>query len=122
MPITLGKISGTCGRLLCCLNYEYSNYVEAAKQMTPVGSGVITPDGLGAVESVNLLSGKITVKLQDGKTKEFMRDEIEMVDADLNIKIDKRKNQILADEEDEPVSNADIKQLEDNRNSSTGNI
>ena len=90
--------------------------------MTPVGSGVITPDGLGAVESVNLLSGKITVKLQDGKTKEFMRDEVEMVDADLNIKIDKRKNQIIADEEDEPVSNADIKQLEDNRNSSTGNI
>ena len=51
-----------------------------------------------------------------------MRDEVEMVDADLNIKIDKRKNQIIADEEDEPVSNADIKQLEDNRNSSTGNI
>jgi hypothetical protein len=121
MPITLGKISGTCGRLLCCLNYEYANYVEAAKQMTPVGSGVITPDGLGAVESVNLLNGKITVKLQDGKNKEFMRDEVEMVDADVNIKIDKNKNKNYSTGE-EPVSNADIKELEDNRNSTTGDV
>ena len=49
MPITPGKISGTCGRLLCCLNYEYKNYLDAAKDMPPIGSGVMTPDGLGRV-------------------------------------------------------------------------
>ena len=45
MPIAPGKISGTCGRLLCCLNYEYSNYIEAAKDMPPLGSSVMTPEG-----------------------------------------------------------------------------
>lgn len=118
MPITPGKISGTCGRLLCCLNYEYANYVEEAKNMPPVGSGVLSPDGLGCVASVNFMSGKITVKLQDGKTKEFMHDEIEMVDADLNIEIDKPTSYNT----DDDVSSADIKQLEDDRNSSTGNV
>ena len=117
MPITPGKISGTCGRLLCCLNYEYSNYVEEARKMTPVGSGVITPDGLGCVSAVNFLNGKITVKLQDGKTKDFTRDDIEMVDADLNIKIDKPIHYT-----EEEYTSADIKQLEDDRNSSTGNV
>ncbi|MBQ2644972.1 stage 0 sporulation protein [bacterium] len=117
MPITPGKISGTCGRLLCCLDYEYANYVEEAKKMSPVGSGVITPDGLGIVASVNFLSEKITVKLQDGKTKEFTKDDIEMVDADLNIKLDNPINY-----ETDEYSSAEIKQLEDDRNSSTGNV
>jgi hypothetical protein len=67
------------------------------------------------------LNGKITVKLQDGKNKEFMRDEVEMVDADVNIKIDKNKNKNYSTGE-EPVSNADIKELEDNRNSTTGDV
>ena len=118
MPITPGKISGTCGRLLCCLNYEYSNYVEEARKMPPDGSGVITPDGLGCVASVNFLNEKITVKLQDGKTKDFAKDDIEMVDADLNIKIDKPVHY----GDDSEVSSADIRQLEDDRNSSTGNV
>jgi len=117
MPITPGKISGTCGRLLCCLNYEYENYVEAAKDMAPVGSGVMTPDGLGCVASVNFLNGKITVKLQDGKSHEYVQDQIEMVDADLNIEIDRPLSY-----GDDPVDDIDIRQLEDDKNSSTGNV
>lgn len=120
LPITPGKISGTCGRLLCCLNYEYSNYIEEAKKMPPIGCGVMTPDGLGCVSSVNFLSGKISVKLQDEKTKTFNQDEIEMIDADLNIKIDKPVRYSTPAEEE--ISTADIKQLEDDRNSSTGNV
>lgn len=116
MPITPGKISGTCGRLLCCLNYEYENYVEAAKDMAPVGSGVMTPDGLGCVAAVNFLNGKITVKLQDGKSHDYSQDQIEMIDADLNIEIDKPISY------EEAADDIDIKQLEDDRNSSTGNV
>lgn len=116
MPITPGKISGTCGRLLCCLNYEYENYVEAAKDMAPVGSGVMTPDGLGCVAAVNFLNGKITVKLQDGKSHDYMQNQIEMIDADLNIEIDKPISY------EETADDIDIKQLEDDRNSSTGNV
>ena len=118
MPITPGKISGTCGRLLCCLTYEYSNYIDAAKGMPPVGSSVMTPDGLGKVCYLQFLSGKVAVKMEDGKTKEFQKNDIEMVDADVNVEIDVPVMNTYTDDND----NIDIRQLEDDRNSSTGNV
>ena len=119
MPIAPGKISGTCGRLLCCLTYEYSNYIEAAKGMPPVGSSVMTTEGLGKVCYLQFMSGKVAVKMEDGKTKEFDKNDIEMVDADVNVEIDVPA---INNYTDEDSSNIDIKQLEDDRNSSTGNI
>lgn len=119
MPIAPGKISGTCGRLLCCLTYEYSNYIDAAKGMPPVGSAVMTTEGLGKVCYLQFMSGKVAVKLEDGKTKEFDKNDIEIVDADVNVEID---TPIINNYAEEDNSNIDIKQLEDDRNSSTGNI
>ena len=118
MPIAPGKISGTCGRLLCCLTYEYSNYIDAAKGMPPVGSSVMTPDGLGKVCYLQFLSGKVAVKMEDGKTKEFYKNDIEMVDADVNVEIDVPVINTYSTDD----NNIDIKQLEDDRNSSTGNV
>lgn len=120
MPIAPGKISGTCGRLLCCLTYEYSNYIEAAKGMPPIGSSVMTTEGLGKVCYLQFLSGKVAVKMEDGKTKEFDKNDIEMVDADVNVEIDIPAINTYVEEDDN--SNIDIKQLEDDKNSSTGNI
>lgn len=117
MPIAPGKISGTCGRLLCCLNYEYSNYIEAAKGMPPVGSSVMTPDGLGKVFALKCLNSSVAVKLEDGKVKDYTKNEIEMVDAEVNVEIDIPS--VVYPEETEGI---DIKQLEDDRNSSTGNV
>ena len=117
MPIAPGKISGTCGRLLCCLTYEYSNYFDSAKGMPPVGSSVMTPDGLGKVCYLQFMSGKVAVKMEDGKTKEFYKNDIEMVDADVNVEIDVPVMNTYTDD-----NNIDIKQLEDDRNSSTGNV
>lgn len=119
MPIAPGKISGTCGRLLCCLTYEYSNYIDAAKGMPPIGSSVMTTDGLGKVCYLQFMSGKVAVKLEDGKTKEFDKNDIEMVDADVNVEIDVP---VINNYAEEDTQNIDIKQLEDDRNSSTGNI
>ena len=118
MPIAPGKISGTCGRLLCCLTYEYSNYIDAAKGMPPIGSSVMTPDGLGRVCNLQFMSGKVSVKMEDGKTKEFAKTDIEMVDADVNVEIDIPVMNTYTDDTD----NIDIRQLEDDRNSSTGNV
>ena len=119
MQLSPSKISGTCGRLLCCLNYEYSNYLEMAKNTIPVGSGVMTPDGLGKVFASNLLTEKLSVKLEDGKTKDYKRDELEMFDGEVNIDIEIPKNQYKMEE---AVDIGDIKKLEDDRNSSTGNV
>ena len=117
MPIAPGKISGTCGRLLCCLNYEYSNYIEAAKDMPPVGSTVMTPDGLGKVFSLQFLNNNVTVKLEEGKMKAYPKIDIEMVDAEVNVEID-----IPIVNYPEETEGIDLKQLEDDKNSSTGNV
>lgn len=110
MPITPGKISGTCGRLLCCLDYEYKNYIDFAKHMPPIGSGVMSPDGLGKVCLLNFLSGKITVKLEDGKINEYKKEDIEMIDGEVNIEIE---GTTPPSYQEEPDYNIDIKQLED---------
>ena len=114
MPIAPGKISGTCGRLLCCLTYEYSNYIDAAKGMPPVGSSVMTPEGLGKVCYLQFLSGKVAVKMEDGKVKEFPKGDIEMVDADVNVEIEVPVMTTYSDDYDAGI---DIRQLEDDRNS-----
>jgi len=57
------KISGTCGRLMCCLKYENEAYQELTRNTPPVDSIVETPDGRGVVTSINLLRGKCTVRL-----------------------------------------------------------
>ena len=57
------KISGTCGRLMCCLKYEQNAYEDAAKRMPKVESFVQTPDGPGNVKSVDLLRETVKVGL-----------------------------------------------------------
>jgi cell fate regulator YaaT (PSP1 superfamily) len=122
MPITPSKISGTCGRLLCCLNYEYKNYIETAKKMVPIGSGVMTQDGVGRVCGLNILTNKISVKLSDGKIKEFPNGEVEMIDTDVNIEIDTNGSNFKYASMQQADEQVDIKQFEDDRNSSTGNL
>lgn len=56
------KISGTCGRLMCCLKYEQDSYEDLLKHTPKVGAIVKTADGKGVVEEVNLLTGKLRVK------------------------------------------------------------
>ena len=62
------KISGVCGRLMCCLKYENDYYSEVYKQMPKVGSKVHTADGEGTVESNDLIkqTARVKVMLKDG--------------------------------------------------------
>ena len=59
------KISGTCGRLMCCLKYEQNAYEDAAKRMPKNDSFVDTPDGIGNVTSIDLLREEVQVKLDN---------------------------------------------------------
>ena len=59
------KISGTCGRLMCCLKYEQDAYEDAVKRMPKNDSFVLTPDGPGNVGDVNLLKETVNVRLDD---------------------------------------------------------
>jgi len=58
------KISGTCGRLMCCLRYENEVYVEASKKCPKADACVMTPKGKGTVVEVNILCGKCKVRLE----------------------------------------------------------
>ncbi|MGN0476994.1 MAG: stage 0 sporulation family protein [Ruminococcus sp.] len=57
------KISGTCGRLMCCLKYEQEAYSDLIKHTPKVGTNVRTPEGKGTVVETALLTGKVKVKL-----------------------------------------------------------
>lgn len=57
------KISGTCGRLMCCLKYEQEAYTDLIKKTPKVGATVKTPEGKGTVVDTALLTGTIKVKL-----------------------------------------------------------
>ncbi len=63
LSLNSSKISGACGRLMCCLRYEYDSYL-AEKAITPeTGAEVMTPDGEGRVTDANPLTGIVKVKL-----------------------------------------------------------
>lgn len=65
------KISGLCGRLMCCLAYENEHYAETASLMPKINSEVITPNGKGVVVFNDLLKRQITVKLGDENQTEL---------------------------------------------------
>ena len=59
------KVSGACGRLMCCLRYEHETYEEAIKRTPPVNSTVKTADGVGTVIETRPLAEEIKVRLDD---------------------------------------------------------
>jgi len=65
LSLNSGKISGLCGRLMCCLQYEYSTYAEETAKTPPVDSVVKTANGVGFVTETNPLAGTIKVRLKD---------------------------------------------------------
>ena len=76
------KISGTCGRLMCCLKYEQEAYEELVKNVPKVDSFVQTPAGKGAVIDVNLLRGRVKVRIDDqydNPVKVFDASEVEVL-------------------------------------------
>ena len=77
LSLNPAKISGSCGRLMCCLAYEQPTY-EYLNRITPgVGSIVKTPEGVGAVVETNVISGTLRVRMDPPATgfKTFHKDE-----------------------------------------------
>ena len=64
LSLNPGKISGLCGRLMCCLSYENEYYAEAYKTMPKIGAKVSTPEGKGVVVSTNMLKMNVKVKIE----------------------------------------------------------
>jgi len=75
------KISGRCGRLKCCLRYEFDAYQSFERELPPVGSRVITARGQGRVLAQELLARKVVVEFDDHRRMVVARDEIVGVEA-----------------------------------------
>ena len=69
------KISGNCGRLMCCLKYEQEAYEEKLKRLPNIGAIVKTPEGQGEVDGVETLKEIVKVKIKDGEIYKFKRFE-----------------------------------------------
>ena len=88
------KISGTCGRLMCCLKYEQNAYTDLLKHTPKVGAIVKTPNGKGLVVENNLIAGTLKVKLDsapdDAAPTAFTVKDVRIL-KDGYIKMDKKE-------------------------------
>ena len=73
------KISGVCGRLMCCLKYEQDHYEQTRKRMPKVGKEVATPDGIGTVSDLNIVKETVFVRLTNGDTSEIKEFSLESI-------------------------------------------
>lgn len=105
LSLNPGKISGLCGRLMCCLAYENEYYADACKRVPKVGSEVETPDGKGHVVSVNMLKMDVKVKIEQKDSvvyKDYTADQIKF-----------RRGGAHAKEEDDDSDDEELKKLLD---------
>ena len=117
LSLNPSKISGTCGRLMCCLNFENKAYTEMRKGMPNEGERIMTPDGPAKVVGIDLWSGRITTRAieRDKETKEetisqetkiYFKKEIRRID-----KKNQQKKQ-RSDNEFEGIDEESRKELE----------
>ena len=82
MSLNPSKISGNCGRLMCCLKYEQEVYEEKLSRLPKIGAIVKTEDGEGVVEAIETLKERIRVKLKDGDEifyKKYPASEVKII-------------------------------------------
>ena len=73
------KISGLCGRLMCCLKYEQDYYSQTLKKLPKVGKDIVTPDGVGVLAEINAIRERVKVRIKiddDFDVREYAIDEV----------------------------------------------
>lgn len=95
------KISGTCGRLMCCLKYEQHCYEDFLRTTPKIGACVETAEGRGFVQDANLLTGMLTIKLDKKPDVPFIvhKDEVKVI-KDAQIRVNKEELKALKGLED----------------------
>ncbi|MDO4764914.1 MAG: stage 0 sporulation family protein [Eubacteriales bacterium] len=100
LSLSPSKISGICGRLLCCLQYEQSTYEELNKISPKVGETVKTPTGVtGEVQYVNILRQRVKVIIRDGEDVEIVEYAVSELERIAPAKKDSKAEKISKEEE-----------------------
>lgn len=106
MSLNPSKISGNCGRLMCCLKYEQEVYEDKLKHLPKIGAVVQTEDGEGVVDSIETLKEIVKVKLKDDNDETYYK---KYNASDLKI-IKNADSEVIDDEEKENM--AELQKLE----------
>jgi cell fate regulator YaaT (PSP1 superfamily) len=80
ISLTPNEITGMCGRLRCCLVYEYQQYVDARQTLPKKNKRVITPQGEGRVVDVQVIRQTVLVEIPEVGVREFTKEEIQPAD------------------------------------------
>ena len=107
MSLNPSKISGNCGRLMCCLKYEQEVYEDKLKNLPKIGDIVKTEDGEGIVDSIETLKEIVKVKLRDDNNETYFK---KYYAKDLKI-LKNSYTEIINEEEKENM--AELKKLEE---------
>ena len=76
LALNPSKISGACGRLMCCLQYEHQTYKELSQSMPKLGRNIQTPGGLGKVMQSNIIKQTVLVRLEDESMVTYSIEEL----------------------------------------------
>lgn len=107
MSLNPSKISGNCGRLMCCLKYEQEVYEDKLSHLPKIGAIVKTPDGEGTVDSIETLKEIVKVKLKDDNNDTYFK---KYNSSDIEI-IKNSSFEVIDEEEKENM--AELKKLEE---------
>ena len=115
LSLNPSKISGNCGRLMCCLKYENEVYEEKLKKLPNIGATVKTEDGEGEVDNIETLKEVVRVKLKDGDNYTYKRYNVS------DIKIIKDNKSVVLEDTEEKEHKKELEELErleeqDNKN------
>ena len=94
LSLNPSKISGNCGRLMCCLKYENEVYEEKLKRLPSIGAIVQTPDGEGEVDNIETLREIVRVKVKDGDnfvSKKYPASDIKIIKDNKAEKVDEEE-------------------------------
>ncbi|MCX6826102.1 MAG: regulatory iron-sulfur-containing complex subunit RicT [candidate division Zixibacteria bacterium] len=83
LSLNPAKISGNCGRLLCCLKYESEFYTEVRSKYPEIGEKYVTPNGEGIVDRINVFEDYMVVKLESGEEAKIYGRDIKKKDRKL---------------------------------------
>ena len=115
------KISGNCGRLMCCLKYEQEVYEDKLKRLPKIGSTVKTDDGEGIVDSVETLKEIVRVKFKDEDDNNFYKkypaSEIKIIKSASVENVDEEEKQNFKE-----LQELEKLEIQDNANKNENNI
>ena len=102
------KISGNCGRLMCCLKYEQDVYAEKGARLPKVGAIVKTPSGKGTVEGVEILKELVNVKIKNGEDFSYKKFDV----SEIKVIKDSKNNSVNQEEKENYKELQELEKLE----------